>query len=155
MDSMTEAAVAGGTATLVLALTIAGAVITLLLAVLVFFVRDKIRQRKQYEDNLEKRLSGGTETMKELAQSIASLRISIESVQREYVDRLSKLVTAERFDAYCRDHDRIHDRLEGRLVDLTDQHSALVQRVELGIKGMSNSLAKLVEWKMTEAENET
>jgi septal ring factor EnvC (AmiA/AmiB activator) len=152
MGSVTEAAAQGGSATLVLALSISSVVITLLLGVLALFVRDKLKQNQQYRENLENRLKGGTETMKELAQSVNSVRLSIESVQREYVERLANLVTRSNFEAYCRDHERIHNRLEDRLVEISDQQDQLVQRVELGIKGMSQTLAKLVDRGLEEAE---
>ncbi len=60
-SSVVSAAVAGGESMLVFSLAVAGAIIVLLLAMVIWFAKDRVKARRLYEETLEKRLSSGAD----------------------------------------------------------------------------------------------
>ena len=95
----------------VFALSVAGAIIILLLGVVGWLLRARVQARERYEALLEKRLTAGAETM-------GTLRDQISNLGNQFIQELAKMLTQEAFDSYCRSHEVEHNTLDRRLDDL-------------------------------------
>jgi chromosome segregation ATPase len=140
-----QVAAEAGTPVLVFSLVITGTIIALLLALVAWFAKARVKSRQRYEELMERRLSSGANTMH-------NLNISVEQLQTKFVEAIGKLLERKDFAAYCQEHSREHDRLDDKLSDTKKQHAELKQsiaevgvRVESGLAAMTDLLAKLVK----------
>lgn len=139
------AAAAVGTPMLVFSLAVSGAIIAVLLALVAWFAKARVKGRQRYEELLEKRLSSGADTMHKL-------NISVEQLYTKFVEAMGELLPTKAFDAYRKEHHQEHDRLDDKLASTREQHAELKQsiaevgvRVESGLAAMTDLLAKLVK----------
>jgi predicted nuclease with TOPRIM domain len=141
-----DAATTGGTPLLIFSLAAAGLIITVLMGLVIWFVKDRVKSRRQYEDLLEKRLSSGAETMQ-------NLKLSVEQLQTKFVEHLGALLKREDFNSYTREHDREHNRLDDKVADVRERYGKLAERLESSVKSMSRMLAKLIKVNNLEGED--
>lgn len=102
------------------ALSVSSAIIILAIAIIGWFIRDKMRQRENEGNLLTKRLEAGTERMKELGEDIREVETNVRSV--EYLVRQFKdnTVTIPEHKACQERHDSEHDRFAAELKKLSD-----------------------------------
>lgn len=144
-SSVVSAATTGGTPLLIFSLAVAGIVIVLLLALVVWFAKSRIKARQQYEATLEKRLSSGASTMQ-------TMKLSIEQLQTKFVESMHKLLDRNDFKDYVRDHSDDHDKLDDKLADTRERYMELKQsiaemdaKMEARLAFMTDLLSKLVK----------
>jgi len=149
--NVVDAAASGGDSVLVLSLSVAGVVIVLLVAVLAWLLKDRLRARQRYEELLEKRLSSGSETMHQL-------RIQIEQMQATFLEQLAQMASNDKVDDYIKTHSEKHDTIDRRFDNMKDIHhelsermTALTQKVETGLESMTKMLGQILEVKGCEA----
>lgn len=136
--TLVGAAASGGNPLLIFSLAVSGVVIFVLLALVVWFAKARMKARQLYEGTLEKRLASGAETMQ-------NLKIAVEQLQTKFVENLTGLMQREDFEGYRTEHNREHDRLDDKLADVRERYAELAQRVDAGLKSMSSMLSKLVQ----------
>jgi len=135
--NLVDAAAKGGDSLLVLALAVAGVVISVLFVIVVWLVKDRLAATRRRDDTLEKRLSAGAQTME-------SLKISVEQLQTKFVELIGELMKRDDFESYRKEHTREHDRLDDKVSDVRERQVELTQRVETSLKSMTSMLSKLV-----------
>ena len=133
------------TGTYTLVLSIAGALIVLLLAIAGWLVKDRLRKAEKKEDTLEKRLSAGSETMHRI-------QIALEKMQSAQVEASAKLLSLAQFDEYRRDHNADHKDVDQRMERLCEgqeelriEINGMGERIEGKLSTMANLLASKVE----------
>ena len=129
---------------LVFILSIAGVLITGLLMLLWFFVRERMRQKEKTEDLLNKRLGAGSETMNRMIARI-------EVMQNNQVEQFAKVVPQETFENYRVTHKEDHTILDRRIeqlhqgqADVQNEVLAFGAKLEAGIDTMTGLLSKIV-----------
>jgi len=121
-----------------------GATILLLLAVVAWFVKDRLRKSEKKDDALERRLGSGSEAMERI-------RIAIERLQTSQVEASTKLLSLTQFDEYRKEHGDTHKDLDARITELCSGQDDLRRditgvgdRIEGKIEAMSDLLSKKV-----------
>lgn len=137
-SGIVKAAANGGPQLLIFSLSVASVVIVVLIGVLVWFVKDRVKARRRYEELLEKRLASGSATMQ-------NLKLSVEQLQTKFIEHLGTMLKRSDFNDYRKEHNREHDRLDDKVADIRERYAELAQRVDAGIRSMSNMLSKLVK----------
>lgn len=125
-------------------LSACGVVIAVLIAVVGFMVKARLDTRKLYEHNLEKRLGAGAEKMEKQTAAL-------ESLQRAFMDHFRRMLSKEDFEKYCALHKDKHDKVDKQIDDmkelsfeLREKLSTMSQRLESGLKSMTDLLGKIV-----------
>lgn len=147
MGHVVDAAAGGGESLLIFSLTVAGVMIFLLLATVVWFGKARIRVRERYETTLEKRLSAGTDKM-------AQQTIAIEQLQARFIELLGEMLKRQDFEEFRKEHKREHERLGDKVDGIQLRSAELAQRVESGIHSMKSMLSSLVDDKLRRVEGE-
>jgi hypothetical protein len=78
-----QVAADAGTPVLVFSLVITGTIIALLLALVAWFAKARVKSRQRYEELMERRLSSGANTMH-------NLNISVEQLQTKFVEAIGR-----------------------------------------------------------------
>ena len=122
-----------------------GATILLLLAVVAWFVKDRLRKSEKKDDALERRLGSGSEAMERI-------RIAIERLQTSQVEASTKLLSLTQFDEYRKEHGDTHKDLDARITELCSGQDDLrrdITRVGERIEGKIEAMADLLSKKVT------
>ena len=131
-----------GTSTLLL--STCGATILLLLAIVAWLIKDRLRKSEKKDDLLEKRLSAGSETMHQIT-------VTLKDLQAAQVNASATLLSLTQFDEYRREHGKTHSNLDEQIKricasqdDLHLEIKGVGDRIEGKIEAMSDLLSKKV-----------
>jgi len=141
MSSVTSAAATGGVPMLVFALSVAGALILMLVGVVGWMFKSRVKSRERYEELLEKRLADGAVTMRALKDEIAQL-------SNNFLNQLGKALPAEKFDAYQASHEVVHEAVDRRMDELKDLNNDLkvsMAGLRATMDALNRILARIVD----------
>lgn len=135
MNDLVSSASQGSLSTF--ALSLSGVVLTALVAVVVWLVRDRIAARRRYDATLEKRLQAGSGKMEQLERELRSLQERLIEIA---ADRISQAqCTSHRAELRCQ-----MDRIQEASIDVRTSIVRLEGRVEEGFRQVSRLLMGLV-----------
>ena len=145
MTDVVQAAVDSGPATLIFTLTVAGIIISVLLGVVIYFVRERVKSRQRYEEVLEKRLSSGSETMQQL-------KVDLEKLHSVFIEYFARVVSEIDFKEYKREHKEEHCKLEKEIdgvrtsfYELKEGLTSIDQKMDAKFESLNNIMKTLVD----------
>lgn len=136
---------------LLFALVLAGSVITILVLVVAYLVKDKLKAYRQQWDKLEARLSAGAETMKQIREEqhrdregFSQLNSKLQNIISEFYERF---VDCRTFDAF---QEKLDERV--RVAESKVEHYGLqlgaikdqLGKVEKQLDNMMDLLSKII-----------
>lgn len=119
------------------ALALAGVLITALIAVVVWLVRERIEARKRYDETLEKRLQAGSAKMETLERDL-------RAVQTRALEASARLVNQDQCAECKREIRSGIDRVAETSRELTTSTLHLGGRVDEGFRQVSRLLSRIV-----------
>jgi len=123
------------------ALAVAGALILILLSIIAWFARSRVKARERYEELLEKRLQAGTQTM-------GALKSEISDMQSRFLVEFAKVVTEAKFDSYCHGHEVVHAELNHKidgLRELQQEWRESLTETKAYTQALNKILAQMIE----------
>lgn len=128
-------------------LGIAGALITMLLAVAAWLIKDRVQTAKEHEREKESKLERYLEKV-DRSLAAGSQRFErqdqkLDDLKREVSDTTIRAVPRSEFDGFCRDQNEQHKRIDQRLEQIID--GQVTQSGELrGLAGQMETVKDLL-----------